>query len=110
LPTFHLYGIPVHYYPTDIAQIVQTLRSGTPIGLGLELTESFCRPVNGIITFEADTLPGERHAVAAVGLGWSQADPYFLVRNSWGAGWGVQGNAWLPATYVQSHAICIFGV
>ena len=110
LPTFHLYGIPVQYYPTDIAQIVETLRSDTPIGLGLELTESFCHPVNGIVAFETDVLPGERHAVTVVGLGWNQADPYFLVRNSWGAGWGVQGNAWLPATYVQSHAICIFGV
>lgn len=105
-----LYGTQVQYYPTDIAHIVQTLRSGIPIGLGLELTESFCNPVNGIVAFEVDVLPGERHAVTAVGLGWNHADPYFLVRNSWGAGWGLQGNAWLPATYVQSHAICIFGV
>ena len=108
--SFTLYSVPVQYYPADIAHIVQTLRSGAPIGLGLEITESFFRPENGIVAFEADVRPDELHAVTAVGLGWDHTDPYFLVRNSWGAGWGIQGNAWLPATYVQSHALCIFGV
>lgn len=107
--SFPLYGLPVQYYPTDIAQVIQTLRSGAPIGLGLQLTESFCRPVNGIVAFEANVRPDELHAVTAVGLGWDHTEPHFLVRNSWGAGWGIQGNAWLPATYVQSHALCIFG-
>lgn len=108
--SFPLYSVPVQYYPTDIAQIIRSLRSGVPIGLGLKLTESFGRPVNGIVAFEVDVRPDELHAVTAVGLGWDNTAPYFLVRNSWGAGWGIQGNAWLPATYVQSHALCIFGV
>ena len=107
--SFPLYGLPVQCYPTDIAQIIRTLRSGAPIGLGLQLTESFYRPVNGIITFEANVWPDELHAVTVVGLGWEHSDPYFLVRNSWGTGWGIQGNAWLPAAYVQAHVLCIFG-
>lgn len=108
--SFPLYGQPVQNYSTDIAQIIQTLRNSVPIGLGLQLTDSFYRPVGGIVAFEANVRPGELHAVTAVGLGWDQSDPYFLVRNSWGAGWGTQGNAWLSATYVQAHALCIFGV
>lgn len=105
-----LYGLPVRHYPPDVARIVQSLRDSTPVGFGLGLTESFLRPVNGIIEFEADVRPGELHAVAAVGLGWDQGEPSFLIRNSWGEGWGILGTAWLPAAYVRAHALCTFGV
>jgi len=108
--SFALYGLPVRYYSTDVAQIVQALRNGVPIGLGLQLTDSFHHPVSGVIAFETDIRPDELHAVTAVGLGWDHGEFYFMVRNSWGVGWGIQGNAWLPATYVHAHALCTFGV
>ena len=108
--TFSMYGLPVYHYAVDISQVIQTLRNGNAVGLGLELTNSFYRPVSGIITFEANALPGVLHAVVAVGLGWDGSDPFFLIRNSWGAAWGVRGNAWLPVAYAQAHALCTFGV
>jgi hypothetical protein len=108
--SFPLFGLPAHHHPTDVAQMIQVLRKGAPVGMGLALTESFYRPVNGVIAFEAEIRPGELHAVTAVGLGWDYGAPSFLIRNSWGAGWGLRGNAWLPGAYVHAHALCIFGV
>lgn len=38
------------------------------------------------------------HAVVAVGLGWTEDDdsrPYYIVRNSWGTGWGMEGYFWM---------------
>jgi cathepsin H len=41
------------------------------------------------------------HAVVAVGLGWTEASersessPYYIVRNSWGTGWGMEGYFWM---------------
>lgn len=108
--SFPLYGVPVRHYSANVVQIIQALRSNIPIGLGLGLTDSFHHPVNGVVAFEIDIRPNELHAVTAVGLGWNQSEPYFLVRNSWGTGWGIKGNAWLPATYVHAHVLCTFGV
>ena len=31
------------------------------------------------------------HAILAVGYGTSNGEPYFLLRNSWGSGWGDKG-------------------
>lgn len=38
------------------------------------------------------------HAVLAVG--YDDAKQRFLVRNSWGAGWGLQGYFWMPYAYL----------
>ena len=109
--SFPLYGLPVRHYQTNVEQIIQALRNGIPVGLGLALTDSFYHPSDGLVAFEADVRTGILHAVVAVGLGWGpHCDPHFLIRNSWGAGWGMEGNAWLPATYVSAHALCTFGV
>jgi len=80
------------------------------IFLGLRLTESFYMPVDGLVTFEAAALvPAVLHAVAVVGLGWKGEEAHFLIRNSWGRGWGRNGIAWVSAMYVREHALCAFG-
>jgi len=46
------------------------------------------------------------HCVQAVGVGGSATtEPYWLVRNSWGTGWGIKGYIYLDAT-VDSGDIC----
>jgi len=45
------------------------------------------------------------HCVQAVGMKASAAEPYWIVRNSWGAAWGEQGYIWLDMT-VDSGDIC----
>jgi hypothetical protein len=108
--SLNLYGGPIDLVPLEIESICQMVRERRPVGLGLKLTRSFYQPVDGVITFARERIePVVLHAVAAVGLGWDQEEPYFLIRNSWGAGWGVEGSAWLPGTFVRQHAICAFG-
>lgn len=109
--SFDLYGLPVRYYQVDIPHVLHSLQSGFAIGFGLHLTRSFYHPHNGVVGFEAEVRPGTLHAVSAVGVGKGPGDElYFLVRNSWGKSWGINGNAWLPLAYVQTHTLCTFGV
>ena len=42
---------------------------------------------SGVIT-STDCGTSETHAVVAVGYGTENGENYFLVRNSWGTGWG----------------------
>ena len=44
--------------------------------------------------------PLRRHAVVAVAHGVFGAERAILVRNSWGADWGIAGHAWLPQSYL----------
>jgi len=50
----------------------------------------------GILT----SCPGSvDHCVQAVGIGGSStSQPYWIVRNSWGTGWGIKGYIYLDAT------------
>lgn len=44
------------------------------------------------------------HAVLIVGEGQVASSTAFLARNSWGRGWGEDGHAWLPDSYVNARA------
>ncbi|WP_454828095.1 C1 family peptidase [Pseudoxanthomonas wuyuanensis] len=108
--TLKRFGGGVAMLPLDIPVLCALLREHRPVGIGLQLTESFYLPVDGVVTFQAIALvPAVLHAVAIVGLGWSEGEAYFLLRNSWGPGWGRQGGAWVSADYIRGHALCAFG-
>lgn len=44
--------------------------------------------------------PALAHAVVLVGYGDLNGVSHFLVRNSWGLGWGWAGYAWFPEMYL----------
>jgi hypothetical protein len=45
------------------------------------------------------------HAVVCVGLAEDDAQrKFFLIRNSWGTAWGVDGYGWLPEDFVATFA------
>lgn len=44
--------------------------------------------------------PALAHAVVLAGYGDLDGTPHFLVRNSWGLGWGWAGHAWFPESYL----------
>lgn len=108
-----LYTAAVQLISTAPQQIEDELRQGTPVGLILKLTDTFLKPTQGTIEFSHMLLSiNMHHAVVATGLGKHSGtgEPYFRIRNTWGETWGEQGHAWLPHSYVQSHAVTAFKV
>lgn len=89
-------------------EVEDWLSRGTPVGLVIEVTQEFEFPdSHGHISTPSMTVgPGEYHAVVAVGVATHQAHGRrLLIRNSWGAGWGLGGYGWLPLAYLQSFAV-----
>lgn len=93
--------------PHDLDQMRACLAAGYPFVFGFSVYESFES------TSVADTgvaqlpAPDERviggHAVLAVGYDDSQAR--FLVRNSWGSGWGMAGYFTMPYHYLSARKL-----
>lgn len=105
-----LYGAALHAGSILAATVVDAIREGRAVGLVIQLTPGFYAPIDGVVSFSPYALPNRYHAIVATGVGTSSSgDIHLLVRNSWGAAWGVQGHAWLPATYVDTHALEAFG-
>jgi C1A family cysteine protease len=82
--------------------IVAALDKGSPVILGLVITDAFYRPdAAGLIADENPDIERAGHAVLAVGHGIGPAaEPALLIRNSWGQAWGLGGYAWLLRSYV----------
>ena len=71
-----------------IASVDAALASG-PIPVYVQVTNSFRQYSTGV--FNGVCGASINHAVTAVGYGSENGKYYFIVRNSWGAGWGEQG-------------------
>lgn len=104
------YGHQAGELSTDVGVLSAELQQGRAVGLGLMLTENFYRPVEGRIKDGGNVVPDSGHAVVAVALGVEGGQTHFLIRNSWGGGWGTEGKAWISSSYIAQHAICAFGV
>lgn len=90
-----------------LGEIRGCLASGVPVVFGFAVYESFESAAvahSGVAPLPA---AGERalggHAVMAVG--YDDRRQRFLVRNSWGAGWGQEGYFSLPYTYLLSRGL-----
>lgn len=84
----------------DVATACWELAGGHPVVVGLAVTAAWQM-------LAGDTLPppaGESiggHAVVLTGYRrTAEASVEFRVHNSWGAGWGDNGEAWLPAAWL----------
>ena len=86
----------------DVNQMKGCLASGFPFVFGFTVYESF----EGTSVAKTGHAPmprvGERavggHAVTAVG--YDETKQWFVVRNSWGAGWGIKGYFTMPYAYL----------
>ena len=91
----------------DLFALKSTLASGFPVVFGFTVYEAFESPQvasSGIVPMPS---PSEQvvggHAVVLVG--YDDAVDRFIVRNSWGTGWGEQGFFELPYLYVTSPSL-----
>jgi len=86
------------------AAVKRVLDGGRAVLLGIRLFATWYKPrAGGEIGLPA---PGAvdlgGHAVLVVGY---RPDGTFVVRNSWGAGWGDDGYGYLPTSYVDTHGV-----
>ncbi len=91
----------------NLNQMKGCLASGYPFVFGFTVYESFESPQvakNGIVpmpTPNEQTLGG--HAVMAAG--YDDSKQMFIVRNSWGAGWGLKGYFMMPYAYLTQSGL-----
>ena len=80
---------------------------GLPFVTGIGVYESFESPESNKTGIIPMPQPGERllggHAVLVVG--YDEDKEWFIVRNSWGEGWGDHGYFYLPFAYLESERL-----
>lgn len=91
-----------------VAGVVDALRAGMPVVLGVRLVPGFNRVQKSPFIIDTTGTAIGGHGVLGVGLGRSLnggALDLVLVRNSWGFRWGFGGHAWLPLSYLNKELI-----
>ena len=89
---------------TNLSILKGCLASGYPFVFGFTVYESFESQqvaTSGIVPMpaSAEKVVGG-HAVDCVG--YDDSKQLFIVRNSWGTGWGLKGYCMMPYTYLTS--------
>jgi C1A family cysteine protease len=99
-----------HGQDSGYDEVVHLVRTGGPVGVVMAVTQSLVAPKAGIVAFDPFALPDQYHAVVAVGIGQHKdsGEEHLLIRNSWGASWGQNGHAWIPATHMTLHLLTGF--
>lgn len=85
----------------SIDEIVGMLDADCPVVVTILLGQRFYIPIAGVIELGAGDVDTVYHAILAIGHGYKRQKRYILIRNSWGDGWGLSGNAWVAAEYLQ---------
>ena len=77
--------------PPNINGLLEAIKV-TPISVGIEVQRDFQLYKSGVYTSQHSNC-GENlnHGVLAVGFDTTASNPFFIVKNSWGEGWGEQG-------------------
>ncbi|MEQ2261491.1 hypothetical protein XENORESO_011103 [Xenotaenia resolanae] len=77
----------------DEMGMVDAVATHNPVSFAFEVTEDFMHYHQGVYksTKCHNTTDKVNHAVLAVGYGQENRTPYWIVKNSWGPNWGIDG-------------------
>lgn len=113
-PPANCYEVAAQHTAVQYSRLVQSLNqlkgclaSGYPFVFGFTVYESFESQQVAQTGVAPMPAPGEQvlggHAVMAVG--YDDDQQRFIVRNSWGTGWGMQGYFTMPYTYLTERSL-----
>jgi C1A family cysteine protease len=85
---------------TVITKVKEQLARGTPVIFATNSTRKM-EALRGDAVLEEDDVPGEGHAMVAVG--YDDAKRAFLIQNSWGPSWGTKGFGWFGYDFWKRH-------
>jgi C1A family cysteine protease len=95
------------YQALKTSDIKEVLSSGYPVAFGISVYESFESPQVAQTGMVPVPGPDEQmiggHAILAVG--YDDSLGAYIMRNSWGAGWGLAGYFYLPYDYVNNPGL-----
>ena len=98
----HLYRRKSESKHPSVDQVSTLLNAGHIPILGITIPQPFFSPAPPWVISPAGPVRG-RHAVVVVALGTTSVTRCFLVRNSWGNGWGENGHAWIDDSFMDQH-------
>jgi len=75
----------------DENQLTQAIADIGPVGVAINASGSGFQLYSGGVYTNSRCGTSVNHAVLAVGYGADNGDDYFLVKNSWGSSWGMNG-------------------
>lgn len=84
---------------TNQDEILDCLASGWPVVFGAAVYESFMNPIGIAPTPRPNERPVGGHAMLIVGYDLKLGR--YLIRNSWGEGWGDEGHIWTTFDYLN---------
>lgn len=86
----------------SVGYIRAALNRGYIVCAGISCGSGFDPDVDGYISYARGAGRSINHEIRVVG--WDQAKNRFLIANSWGKSWGINGGAWLDAKFFEEDS------
>lgn len=87
--------------PSDMTSIQTEILNHGPVEAGFSVYQDFFSYKSGVYQHKSGSLQGG-HAIKIVGWGVDGSTPYWIVQNSWGTSWGMNGFFWI----LRGHNEC----
>ena len=93
------YKLPAKVQSIKLDDLRKVLASGYPVHIGMNTGEKFQKINRSGVLDAAEKPSGDhgRHAMLVVGY----LGNYFIIKNSWGTGWGDKGYAYIPLNVLK---------